>query len=89
MKAQGTLAKVTKDKSQIIATIAEYFKENKFGGWKNLEIKHSNIRKYKIYRSLFDMVKYKIKAFPSPSKSEAHDDSNSNPEEKEESDHLS
>ena len=70
MKAQGTLAKVTKDKSQIIATIAEYFKENKFGGWKNLEIKHSNIRKYKIYRSLFDMVKYKIKAFPSPSKSE-------------------
>ena len=26
MKAQGTLAKTTKDKSQIISTIAEYFK---------------------------------------------------------------
>ena len=81
MKAEGTLAKVTEDKNQIVATIAEYFKEHKYGGWKNLEIKHSNIRKYRIYRSLFDMVSYKIKAFPSPSKSEGKDDVNSNPGE--------
>ena len=81
MKAEGTLAKVTEDKNQIVATIAEYFKEHKYGGWKNLEIKHSNIRKYRIYRSLFDMVSYKIKAFPSPSKPEDKDDVNSNPEE--------
>ena len=36
MKAQGTLEKTTKDKNQIIATIAEYFKERKYGGWKKL-----------------------------------------------------
>ena len=81
MKAEGTLAKVIKDKNQIIATIAEYFREHKYGGWKNLDIKHANKKKYKIYRSLFDMVTYKIKAFPSPSKPEGKDDVNSNPEE--------
>jgi hypothetical protein len=89
MKAQGTLDKTTKDKSQIISTIAEYFKQQKYGGWKKLEMKHINTKKYKLYKSLYDMVTYKIRAHSAPSTPEGKDDVNSNPEEDKESDHLS
>jgi hypothetical protein len=88
MQADGTIDKATNNKSQIVATIAEYFKEQKFGGWKNLKMKHSNLKKYKIYHSLYDMVIHKIKAFSNTSKPTDKDCLNSNPNEEEKSDSL-
>ena len=52
-------------------------------------MQHINTKKYKLYKSLYDMVTYKIRAHSAPSTPEGKDDVNSNPEEDKESDHLS
>ena len=50
---------------------------------------HTNTKKYKLYKSLYDMVTYKMKVVPSPSKPLNKNDDKSDQEEEKESDHLS
>ena len=52
-------------------------------------MQHSNTKKYKLYKSLYDMVTYKLKVVSSPSKAIVKNDDKSDLEEEKESDHLS